>query len=412
MVHFFDNKSDNGSIYTVSIEPERQEKYLTADFYIWIPDGLNAPLKGILMKQHGCGDNGVNHIFDYQFQAFAKRWNIALMSSHLTRNKNSPTADCSDWYQPANGTGRAFFQALQIFAESSERPEIARLPIAFYGHSGGGGWSTLMNQYYPDRTIAYIHIKGVSIEKAGTVRGQAAANPGLLIIGEDDLDERNRAILDYFHTNRLTGALLTKVVARNSKHEVGNARHFIISYLNEVFSQRLPENPGGTLRPMNAQASWMGNNDTLEIMPDTQDASIPNSASWLPDELVAKQWKQFSENEQLPGTTGGMIDMAAPTYPTDLIWKETGKPGYTITWKADVSWQAGLKKFNIYRNHTLIGYVKGQTLLHGDYPNDETRRVAFEFHDSNVVENALYEYQVTQVDYADRESDLSDPLTV
>lgn len=397
-------------IFTVAVPPLDGEKYYTAEFHLWIPDGAGEPLRGIIMKQHGCRDDGSTHIYDLQFRSFAARWNMALMSSHLTCNLASPSAKCTDWCHPGHGTGRAFFQALRHFSNGSGRPEIAKLPIAFYGHSGGGGWSASMNALYPERTLAYIHIKGVSIGESGPLSSRAAANPGLLIIGEHDEEARKRVIEDYFAVHRRQGALLAKVIARNTEHEVGHARYIALSFLEEVFRRRLPLKLDGTgLQDLTQGESWLGEHESLRIAPQSSYIGDHATASWLPSRAFAEQWRRFAECDQAALPLGGLT-VTPPSPPTQL--RVIGSPceDRTIAWDADVSWQAGLKRFHVYRDGCHIASVEGQSMLYGDYPASSGCRIAFEFTDTGAAPGTTHNYELTQVDHADQESARSEKL--
>src|SRR4051812_5985355 len=102
-------------IFEVAVPPEKGEKYKSADFRLWVPDGVKQ-LRGVIVRQHGCGRNGITHADDVQWQALAKKWNCALLGTYFQHDK-----ECRDWFDPAQGSERAFLKALKIFAQAGKR---------------------------------------------------------------------------------------------------------------------------------------------------------------------------------------------------------------------------------------------------------------------------------------------------
>jgi len=58
------------------------------------------------------------------------------------------------WFDPRQGSDRAFLRALDEFATKSGRAEIATVPWCLWGHSGGGIWANVMSILHPDRVLA------------------------------------------------------------------------------------------------------------------------------------------------------------------------------------------------------------------------------------------------------------------
>ncbi len=99
-----------GEYFDLSVAPQAGEKFKAADYHLWIPDGVKR-LRGIVIRQHGCGDpavsTGLSNANDLQWQALAARHGCALLGPRLTTHKA-----CEDWANPdageaADGTNRA-----------------------------------------------------------------------------------------------------------------------------------------------------------------------------------------------------------------------------------------------------------------------------------------------------------------
>ena len=56
--------------FDVNQPPKDGEKYKSADFRLWVPDGVKT-LRAVIVRQHGCGRKGIDHADDLQWQALA-----------------------------------------------------------------------------------------------------------------------------------------------------------------------------------------------------------------------------------------------------------------------------------------------------------------------------------------------------
>jgi pimeloyl-ACP methyl ester carboxylesterase len=63
-------------------------------------------------------------------------------------------ADCQKWCDPRNGSDAVFQRALMDLGKVSGHPEMATVPWAIWGHSGGGHWAGGMVLLHPDRVAA------------------------------------------------------------------------------------------------------------------------------------------------------------------------------------------------------------------------------------------------------------------
>ncbi len=63
-------------------------------------------------------------------------------------------ADCQTWCDPRNGSDAAFQKCLADLGTRSGHPELAKVPWALWGHSGGGHWAGGMVLLHPDRVAA------------------------------------------------------------------------------------------------------------------------------------------------------------------------------------------------------------------------------------------------------------------
>src|SRR3954465_14742336 len=136
------------------------------NYTVWVPPGVTT-LRGVVVHQHGCGEgsckSGQTGAYDLHWQALAKKHGCALLSPAYEQPEK---ADCQLWCDPRNGSDAAFRKALADLGAKSGHPELARVPWALWGHSGGGHWCGGMVMLHPDRVAAAWLRSGVPLLKA------------------------------------------------------------------------------------------------------------------------------------------------------------------------------------------------------------------------------------------------------
>ena len=331
-------------IYETSVPPKEGEKYKSADFKIWVPDDVKF-IRGIVIKQHGCGRNGYDHAEDLQWQALAKKHDCALLGSWF-----QPMKECSDWFDPKNGSERALLDALKTLAEKSKHPEIADAPWAVWGHSGGALWAMHLTFRHPERMIAAIP------RSQAVVGDEAKASQVPLLITYGEREKTGR--FEKVHTNsqeafakfRPQGALWSIAIDPKAEHDCRNTRQISIPFFDACLAQRLPK-AKGSLLPMDTKKAWLGNPETFDVAPAAEYKGDATKANWLPDEATAKKWQEFVK-------TGSVEDKTPPVAPTDVVAK-AGAEGVALTWQAQPDAESGIKLFHIYRDGVKIASVGG-----------------------------------------------------
>jgi len=334
--------------YETSVPPQKGERYKSADFRIWIPDDVKR-IRGVIVRQHGCGRNGIDHSEDVQWRALAASWNCALLGTHYQHVK-----ECADWWEPANGSERAFLTALAQFSERSRHPELADAPWLLWGHSGGSLWSLSMLNRHPERVL------GVIARSASLSEFTPAAYrvPVLFNYGEEEKSGRfesvHRRSFEAFKLGRQKGAPWALAVDPKSGHDCRNSRHFTIRWADAVLGLRLPpaDAPTASLRPIGLTDGWLANLELGEAAPPGQYWPSAANANWLPSQSVVKAWMEYCR-------TGEVADLTPPPPPTNLR-VSLASQGVEIAWEAMADLESGLKHFHIFRDGRRIATLGGE----------------------------------------------------
>ena len=142
-------------------------------YTMWIPDGV-ARFRCVIVHQHGAGrtaaEKGATAAYDLHWQALAKKWDCALLgpSYHVLTDAIDASPGGSElWFDPRRGSDTTFLKALDELSAQAKHPELATVPWALWGHSGGGIWADVMTTLYPTRVVAVFLRSGSFQNRAG-----------------------------------------------------------------------------------------------------------------------------------------------------------------------------------------------------------------------------------------------------
>jgi hypothetical protein len=339
-------------------------------YTIWVPPGAKT-LRGVIVHQHGCGEgsckSGFTGAFDLHWQALARKHDCALLAAVYEQPEK---ADCQMWCDPRNGSDAAFQKGLADLGENSGHPELANVPWALWGHSGGGHWAGGMVLLHPERVAAAWLRSGVPLLKANpdratikphTVQEAALAVPMMCNLGtkegftvkEGQFSGVWPANVSFFTEVRAKGGLIGVAVDPLTSHECGNQRYFAILWLDACLAARLPAKPGVALRPMPDSTTMLAPlpEPGATLVPPVPAASFTgpkDKAMWLPNEAIARGWMQYVTDTKV-------TDVTPPPSPMNL--RVNGKD---VTWEAEADLESGLAHFIIERDGEQIATLPEQ----------------------------------------------------
>ena len=349
--------------YEASTQPG--ELIYPVNYTVWVPPGVKS-LRGVIVHQHGCGEgsckSGLTGAYDLHWQALARKHDCALLAPSYEQPEK---ADCQMWCDPRNGSDAAFQKALADLGAKSGHPELAKVPWALWGHSGGGHWAGGMTLLHPERVAAACLRSGVPMLEANPARptikvytlSEAVAGVPIMCnlgtkegvtVKEGRFAGAWASNETFFTAVRAKGGLIGVSVDPLTSHECGNQRYFTIRWLDACLTARLPEKQGGALRPMPTKNAWLAALLGTEAVPATKFAGEKEKSVWLPNEAVAKAWEVYVKDTTVPDTT-------PPPAPTGLQVKDN-----MLTWKAKADLESGLAHFIIERDGKEIGTVPEQ----------------------------------------------------
>ena len=346
--------------YEASTRPG--ELIYPVNYTIWIPKDVKS-LRGVIVHQHGCGEgsckSGLTGAYDLHWQALAKKHACALLAPSYEQPEK---ADCQMWCDPRRGSSAAFQRCLIDLGAKSGHPELARLPWALWGHSGGGHWAGGMVLLHPERVVAAWLRSGVPLLKPDPARPSIKAhalpdaalkvpvmcNPGTkegVTVKDGRFAGVWTAIEDFFHGVRGKGGLIGVAVDPLTAHECGNQRYLAIPWLDACLTARLPDVSIDPLKDMPTDKSWLAPITGIEALPASTFAGDPLKAAWLPDEAIARSWMQYVQDT-------AVTDATEPPAPTNvrLIGNE-------LTWDAVADLESGLAGFIVERDGRFLANV-------------------------------------------------------
>lgn len=399
--------------YFVSIPPDSGAKYKEANYAIWIPDGA-AKLRGVIMHQHGCGEPaelaGATATYDLQWQALARKWDCALMGASLRANTT-----CQDWSEPNNGSGDAFLQALDQFAQQSGHAELASVPWVLWGHSGGAHWVYRMFMRHPQRVLVLVLRSGPVFGDAlftGSLDTPVLYNLGVKEKGDKQFGRIWEKARQLFEARRAKGGLDTWAPDPESSHDCRFGRLFVIPYIDTCLAQRLGPPGTASIGRMDMTAACLAHSDPCSL-PAVYGGKWYGGdrarAAWLPNKEIGSLWIEFVR-------TGWVTDRTPPSAPRFIQASRTDAGDILLRWQAEADPESGMKTFRIYRNGQLLPPYKGGAGEFFQKPNYHdtlnTPLNEMTYTDPNVLVGATYAYQVTTVNWSDRESPRSAVVTV
>ena len=390
-------------------------------YTIWIPPSVKT-LRGVIVHQHGCGEgsckSGLTGAFDLHWQALAKKHGCALLAPSYEQPQE---AECQLWCDPRNGSGAAFEKCLIDLGTISGHKELAEVPWALWGHSGGGHWAGGMMLLHPKRVAAVWLRSGVPLFKPNPKRTSikphslsdavtkvpVMCNPGTqegVTVKEGRFAKVWPANVAFFKEMRASGGLIGVAVDPLTGHQCGNQRYLAIPWIDVCLSRRLPSTFDQPLRDMPNHSAWLAPIDGFEAFPASQFDGDPLKVGWLPNEQIAKKWMQYVKDTQVTDTT-------PPPSPTDVKLD-----GNTLTWNAEADLESGLAKFRVKRDGRFLADVPGQAknpfgrvifqnLQYSDTPTQPL--VAMKYTDTTADHSERHVYEVIAINTVGLESNPS-----
>lgn len=393
------------------------ELIFPVNYTLWVPPGLKT-VRGVVVHQHGCGEgsckSGQTGAFDLHWQALAKRHDCALLSPTYEQPEK---ANCQMWCDPRNGSDVTFQKSLKDLGAQSGHPELATVPWALWGHSGGGHWAGGMVLMHPERVAAAWLRSGVPSLKAVegkpaplTISAAACQVPVMCNLGTKEgvtVKEGRFAgvwpgVEYFFNEMRAKGSLIGVAVDPLTAHECGNQRYLAIPWLDACLSARLPAKNGEPLKPMaSADARiaplYLGEGDPVAPVPNAKFSGAKEKSIWLPNEEIAKAWVQYVKDS-------AVADSTPPPAPAHLEVK-----GNELSWKAEADLESGLASFIIERDGKFLANVPEQgknpfgrpvfqNLQYSDTPSQPL--VEMRFTDTTAETGKTHQYRVIAVNTA------------
>jgi Leucine-rich repeat (LRR) protein len=282
----------HSQIYDVTIPENDTASYNYADFRLWISDSTDT-LKGIYWYMHPNNGDSRNIVDDSNYQILASNKDFALMGAHIF-NMHMNT-----------GIGDAVIAATDSFAVLSNYEELEFIPFFINGYSWGGQFAFHFTKWIPERVLGFITQKGGYHDSI--ITNLAIQVPGLMFIGENDLDYRIENLTNIFFNHRPLGAKWILAMEQGTGHSQINDLNFLNSYFNTVTDLRIPDNVNVfepiTLNTLPDSIGWLGNQSSWIIGSWECYNGVYDSSSWLPSKAVGLHWQNFVSEDLTSDTS-------------------------------------------------------------------------------------------------------------
>jgi poly(3-hydroxybutyrate) depolymerase len=276
-------QSAAGAAIDLTIPPG--DNFDKAEFRLWYPPSTEA-VQATLVLVPGSNGDGRPMADEPFWQEFAARHRLALVACRFT-DKPHDQAFIEHYVNVSQGSGQALLDALTGFADRTRHAELAAAPLLLWGMSAGGEFNYEFVAWKPERVAAFVVNKG-GIYYSALLSRAAREVPGILFVGEKDLDSRVNMIAGLFAVNRRGGALWAFTSEPGVAHEVARSRDLATVLFADVLTLRV----GATsLKPLDPKAGYVADLKARTFRPAAEAPPQTEGTAWLPTLTVAKAWQ-------------------------------------------------------------------------------------------------------------------------
>lgn len=250
-----------------------------AEFRLFVPPGVKTA-RAIVVLVPGSNGDGRPMADDPFWRAFAVKEQVALVACRFT-DKPHDQGFIEEYANVSKGSGQALLDAVSSLAKQSNHPELSSAPFFMWGMSAGGEFNYEFVAWKPERVSAFIVNKG-GIYYSSLLSKAARAVPGILFVGEKDLDSRTFTVKGLFAINRRGGALWALAEEPGLAHVVGSSQELGAM----LFSDVLAAAPGS----ITEKSGTLGDIRTFALQPAAGASTNNVLTSWFLTERLAKAW--------------------------------------------------------------------------------------------------------------------------
>lgn len=253
--------------------------YDKADFRLWLPPNVDK-VRAIVVLVPGSNGDGRPMADDKFWQDFAVAQKVALVACRFT-DKPHDQGFIEEYVNVSKGSGQALLDAIAKLSIQSKHSELVDSPMLLWGMSAGGEFNYEFVAWKPEKVAAFIVNKG-GIYYTSLAPKAARDVPGILFVGEKDLDSRTFTIKGLFGVNRRAGALWALAEEPGLAHVVGKSQELGALLFDDVLNA-----PAGSL---NGKSGFVADIHTLAIQPAATASTNNILTSWFVSERLAKAW--------------------------------------------------------------------------------------------------------------------------
>lgn len=274
--------------WTYRVFPGITDNFDVAEFRIWIPENRD-DLRAVLILASSYNSNALGLVASEYWREYAKKEQLALVSLKLQTHENNGNG----YYGEASGgSGAALLLALNELADKHDFTRLKTMPLLVRGYSAGGVFGHYLSELIPQRMVAFANIRGGSV---GPTSVENKEVPGLMILGENDIQSRNLNMINSVIQKRIDGGLWCYVIESGTDHfgELTDSDELITNFFSIVLEKRLPHEASGQLQNIVESSGWLGDHGTLRYFSFDNILINRQQASWLVDESFAMEWQNF-----------------------------------------------------------------------------------------------------------------------
>jgi dienelactone hydrolase len=243
-------------------------------------------VRAVLVLVPGSNGDGRPMADEPFWQEFAARERLAIVACRFT-DKPHEQGFIEEYVNVSRGSGQAFLDALTAFADRAHVPGIASAPILLWGMSAGGQFNYEFAAWKPERVAAFVVNKG-GIYYTALAPKAARDVPGLLFIGEKDLESRKAMISGLAALNRRAGAQWALTEEPGVGHAVARSRDLGAMFFAEVLALRAR---GSSLTSIDPKAGFIADLKARTFQPAAGAPAQTEGTAWLPTLAIAKAWQ-------------------------------------------------------------------------------------------------------------------------